>query len=206
MKQKITILSIMLGFFVIAILTVENGSFWIVIAAIGGLSAYFIPVLVTKRKENLRNRSYDLDLPDFMVHTAMFIEAGLILWDALERAAGAGNRERPLYQDINGAFDRVRKGSSKDLIAVFEELAAQRKSASLSNFCAMVTQNVRKGSGELSMLFTAQAQLYRNERRRVAEKLAEEAVTLLLIPSSIVLIALVLLLLAPAVMQIFGEI
>lgn len=206
MRQKIAILSVTLGFFVIAVLTVENWSLRVIIAAIGGFSAYFIPVLDTRRKENIRNRSYDLDLPDFMVHTAMFTEAGLILWDALERAAGTGNMDRPLYQDINGAFNRVRKGSSKDLIAVFEELAAQRKSASLSNFCAMVTQNVRKGSGELSILFIAQAQLYRNERRRVAEKLSEEAVTLLLIPSSIVLIALVLLLLAPAVMQIFGGI
>ena len=37
MKQKIPILSIILAFFVIAILTVENWSFWIVVVAIGGL-------------------------------------------------------------------------------------------------------------------------------------------------------------------------
>ena len=70
----------------------------------------------------------------------------------------------------------------------------------------MLTQNLRKGSGELGALFTAQAQIYRNERRRLAAKLAEEAATLLLFPSAIVLIALILLLLAPAVMEIFGGI
>lgn len=89
-------------------------------------------------------------------------------------------------------------------MTAFEDAAARRNSVSFRNFCAMLIQNVRKGSGELSALFAAQAQIYRNERRRIAGKLGDEAVTLLLIPSAIVLAALILLLLAPAIMEIFG--
>ena len=63
---------------------------------------------------------------------------------------------------------------------------------------------MRKGSGEISNLFTTQAQLYRNERRRIAGKLADEAATLLLIPSTLVLLALIVMLLAPAIMELFN--
>ena len=79
-----------------------------------------------------------------------------------------------------------------------------RKSAVLSNFCITIVQNMRKGSAEISDLFTMQAQLYRNERRRIAGKLADEAATLLLIPSTLVLVALIIMLLAPALMEIFN--
>ena len=85
-----------------------------------------------------------------------------------------------------------------------EELAEVRKSPVLSNFCITVIQNMRKGSGELGEIFTAQAQMYRNERRRIAGKMADEAATLLIIPSALVLVALIVLLLAPAVMDIFN--
>ncbi len=145
-----------------------------------------------------------MDLPDFMIHISMFTEAGLTLWDAIARASEIGDPQRPLYRDMCGIFEAVRKGAAKDLISALEETALRRKSAAFSNFCVMVTQNIRKGSGELSALFASQAQLYRNERRRIAGKMADEAVTLLLIPSTIVLAALIILLLTPAVIGIFG--
>jgi len=120
--------------------------------------------------------------------------------------------EKPVLQggisadgiDFNQVFVKIRKGATKDFITGLEELAALRKSAVLSDFCVTVIQNMRKGSGELSGLFTTQAQLYRNERRRLAGKLADEAATLLLIPSTLVLIALIVMLLAPALMEIFN--
>ena len=100
-------------------------------------------------------------------------------------------------------FENIRKGYTKDFITGLEELADLRKSPVLSNFCITVVQNMRKGSGELSELFMSQAQLQRNERRRLAGKMADEAATLLIIPSTLVLIALIVLLLAPAVLEMF---
>lgn len=205
-KHKIFIFAAAPGLFVLTCLTGESWIIRIAAAAVCGLAARLIPLLLAGRREKIRSRSYDMDLPDLLIHIAMFTEAGLNLRDAVERAAGIGSLERPLYRDLNEIFERIRRGSAKDFLSALEELAAQRKSVPLSNFCAMLTQNLRKGSGELGAMFTAQAQIYRNERRRIAAKLAEEAATLLLFPSAIVLIALILLLLAPAVMEIFGGI
>ena len=141
-----------------------------------------------------------MDLPDLMIHIAMFIEAGLDIKEALKKAAMAGDKKKPLYKALLNVFEMERKIGSKDFSVILQEVSEKQKVSSFSNFSALIIQNMRKGSDELSEIFMAQAQLYRNERKRIAGKLADEAATLLLIPSAIVLIALVVLLLAPAVM------
>ena len=169
-----------------------------------GVLSYVIIKMAEQRKIRMRNKSYEMDLPDFMTHIAMFTQAGMGIHEALERAVSVGEKNKQLYEDLNQVFVKVRKGATKDFITGLEELADFRKSAVLSNFCITVVQNMRKGSAEISDVFTTQAQLYRNERRRIAGKLADEAATLLLIPSTLVLVALIIMLLAPALMEIFN--
>jgi len=191
-------------FLVLTLIMGENILFCLVTGVVCGILSYVIMKVSEQRKIRMRNRSYEMDLPDFMTHVAMFTQAGLGIYDAMERAVGVGDKNKQLYEDFNQVFVKIRKGATKDFITGLEELAALRKSAVLSDFCVTVIQNMRKGSGELSGLFTTQAQLYRNERRRLAGKLADEAATLLLIPSTLVLIALIVMLLAPALMEIFN--
>lgn len=156
--------------------------------------------LLDKRRSEALKKSYEMDLPDLMIHVAMFVEAGLGIKDALERAVTAGNQSKPLYKELQNVFKMERKIGSKDFSVILQEIAEKQKILPFSNFSAVIIQNLRKGSDELSDIFTAQAQIYRNERRRMAGKLADEAATLLLIPSTIVLVALILLLITPAVM------
>ena len=203
-KSKLIYFICGVAFFCIALLMGESILFCVVIGGVAGVLS-FVTIRVTEQKKiKNRNRSYEMDLPDIMIHIAMFTEAGLGLQDAIERATRAGVQSKPLYVDLTSVFEKVRKGATKDFITGLEELAKVRKSPALSNFCTTIIQNMRKGSGEISNLFTAQAQLYRNERRRIAGKLADEAATLLLIPSTLVLLALIVMLLAPAIMELFN--
>lgn len=181
----------------------ENLLFCIIMGIVTGIISYIIDKFIQQKKQKEVNRSYEMDLPDFLVHIAMFTETGMCLQDAIERAAISGEKNKLLYEDILNVFEKVRKGNTADFITGLEELADYRKIPSLSNFCITVVQNMRKGSEELSQLFITQAQLYRNERRRVAGKMADEAATLLIFPSAIVLVALIVLLIAPAVLDIF---
>ncbi len=188
-------------FFVVTFIMGESIIACVLIGILMGGGTYGIKKFINKRKIEAINKSYEMDLPDLMIHVAMFAEAGLGIRESLERAVLAGNRQKPLYKDLHEVFEMQRRIGSKDFATVLEELSERRKSAALSNFTAVIIQNMRKGSDELGELFAAQAQIYRNERRRTAAKLADEAATLLLIPSTIVLLALVILLLTPAVMS-----
>ena len=186
--------------FLISFITGESFIISIITAIISALAIIGICKLLEKRKSESYKKSYEMDLPDLMIHVAMFVEAGLGIKEALERAVLAGNQNKPLYRDLRNVFEMERKIGSKDFSIILQEMAEKQKIPPLSNFSAVIIQNLRKGSDELSDIFTAQAQIYRNERRRIAGKLADEAATLLLIPSTIVLVALVLLLITPAVM------
>lgn len=112
-KHKIFIFAAAPGLFVLTCLTGESWIIRIAAAAVGGLAARLIPLLLAGRREKIRSRSYDMDLPDLLIHIAMFTEAGLNLRDAVERAAGIGSLERPLYRDLNEIFERIRRGSAK---------------------------------------------------------------------------------------------
>ncbi len=203
-KLVVRLIAAAVFMFVVACVLKESMKVRLGAALLGVVIVYVLTLSAETRKKKYIGRSYDMDLPDFLTHVSMFTEAGIGIWDAIERSAEIGNADRPLYKDIKGAFESVRKGAAKDIMSAFEDLSDSRKSAALSNLCATVIQNVRKGSSELSSIFASQAQLYRNERRRIAGKMADEAVTLLTIPSALVLIAMIILLLAPAVMEMFG--
>lgn len=188
--------------FTVMLLQGEDVVFSCTVSIAAGALIYVLYIKSKQKKEKERDRNYEMDLPDLMIHIAMFTEAGLTVQDAIERAVWAGDSSNMLYKDLKIVFERVRKGVYKDFISALEGLAQERKSAVLSNFYSVIVQNLRKGSSELGDLFTMQAQLYRNERKRLAGKLADEASSLLLFPSTIVLVALILLLLAPAVMEL----
>ena len=203
MKNNAVCFACGLLFFCISVIMGESVLFSIVMGCVIGIICFVISKGLKRKKENEVNRSYEMDMPDFMMRVAMFTEAGMGIQEAIERAVYRGNKKKLLYSDFCDVFEKVRKGYTKDFITGIEELAEVRKSPVLSNFCITIVQNMRKGSSELSELFMSQAQLQRNERRRMAGKLADEAATLLVIPSTLVLIALVVLLLAPAVLEMF---
>ena len=203
MNKKFIYLICAVFFFVVSLLMKENIVFCFFMGIIAGVIAYWIHKIVLNKKATQIIQSYEMDLPDLMIHIAMFTEAGLGIEDAVERAVSSGEKKKKLYADLCTVFENIRKGYTKDFITGLEELADFRKSPVLSNFCITIVQNMRKGSSELSEIFLSQAQLHRNERRRLAGKMADEAATLLIIPSTLVLIALIVLLLAPAVLEMF---
>lgn len=203
MNLKIKIISVVCAFvlFVIMILQGEKIIFSLIVSVTLSVMLYFIYLKFRQNKEKEKSRSYEMDLPDLMIHIAMFTEAGLNIQEAIERAVLAGNCKNMLYKDLRNVFESVRKGIYGDFVTALENMANERKSAVFSNFCSVIVQNLRKGSCELSSLFTTQAQIYRAERKRIAGKLADEASSLMLLPSTIVLIAMIILLLAPAVIE-----
>lgn len=198
--EKMGFIALSVGVFFISYFMGETIYTCFVTSVLIGVGAFLIRKFINNKKKEKLKKSYEMDLPDLMIHIAMFIEAGLDIKEALKKAAMAGDKKKPLYKELFNVFEMERKIGSKDFSVILQEVSEKQKVSSFSNFSALIIQNMRKGSDELSEIFMAQAQLYRNERKRIAGKLADEAATLLLIPSAIVLIALVVLLLAPAVM------
>jgi hypothetical protein len=81
-------------------------------------------------------------------------------------------------------------------------MAVKCSDSTVSTFVSLIVQNSRKGTDELAELLRIQAVNARSERRMLAKQLAEEASTLMLLPSVLVLIAIMALAVAPAIIKL----
>lgn len=166
----------------------------------------FLPESMIKNKIKALKRSFDIDMPDFLESLALLLDAGQSLWEAIERAAVAAEDENSLYGEIYRTIKELkgRGGSEKDPCDAFSDMAKRCGSSQVSSFVSLIVQNSRKGNPELVELIRIQATICRNERKNLAKKMGEEATTLMLIPTTLLFVAVLIMLLAPAFMAIYA--
>ena len=169
-----------------------------------GTGGFFLPVLLDKKRKKKEMKLYEIDMSDYLISVSLLLSSGITLWDALRRGITGADLKKPLYRDLAKLFDGLDMGKFESPVEAFEEFAAKCGSPAVSTLTAVIVQNYRKGSGEIAELFGELAVSSRNNRKYICMKLADEATTLLLIPSTMVLIALVILLLTPAVVALTG--
>lgn len=195
------------GFFVLLVLMILGGNkplLCIVAGAFGGVMGYFAEDIVKRRKVARLRRSYDMQIPDLLVDVAMLMESGLNVWEAICRSCATGDKKKPLYAALDKAVKSVEKGICSDYCVALENMAQECRCTSVTNFVSLVVQNSRKGNDMIIQVLVNSASFYRSERKNTATKLAGEATTLMLLPSAAVLVAMILLMVAPAVIQMIG--
>ena len=160
--------------------------------------------LSQKRRRKKELDMYEIDMADYLTGVALLLYAGLNLWDSMRRALQGSDLRRPLYRDLGLMFDGIDNGKYDSPVDAVEQLATERGSPALSMLAGAVVQNYKKGAGEIAALFQELSVTARSNRKYLCMKLADEATTLLLLPSAIVLIALIALLLTPAMLTLFS--
>ena len=168
----------------------------------GGICGFYDGAIFRKAKNRCLQMRFELS--DLLDRIALLLDAGVTLWNAIVIVSEDGG-EGALLWEIR---QTVRQFSSADGYyyepeAAFEELARRCADPSVSTFVSLIVQNARKGTAELAELLRIQSVHARNERRMLAKQLSDEAATLMLIPSAIVLAAVLVLTAAPAVIQFF---
>ncbi len=162
-----------------------------------GFSEYSVFDKAKKKQRKLR-----LGLADLAERLAVLLDAGVNVWSALvdvssmmkEQDGALGNELRMAVNDYCGA-----NGYYYSPEEALENMAARCGDASVSTFVSLVLQNSRKGSSELASLLRLQAVNQRSERKALAKQMADEASTLMLIPSAMILAAILVLTATPAV-------
>jgi Flp pilus assembly protein TadB len=162
----------------------------------------FLPVFAEKRKKKKELKLYEIDMADYLIGVSLLMSSGMTVWESLRRALAGADLGRPLYRDIEMLFEGIDAGKYGDPVEAFEELASECGSPAVSTLTAAIVQNYKKGSGEIAALLRDLSLTARNNRKYICMKLADEATTLLLIPSTLILVALIVLLVAPAVMTL----
>lgn len=134
---------------------------------------------------------------------ALLLDAGVTLWNAIVIVAESGG-DGALIGEIRLAVQQFSgvNGYYYEPEAAFEEMARRCTDPSVGAFVSLIVQNARKGTSELAELLRMQAVYARSERRMLAKQMSEEASTLMLLPSVMVLAAVLVLAAAPAIIQL----
>ena len=180
------------------------------ILVIGGAAAAAFPARARqKRKQDERKRMNMLgeDYSELVLKITLFIGAGMTVRRAFERIASgytadreAGvTEERPAYEAIVQTVRALKLGAPETESWVrFGELCGTREYRKLGSCLA---ENQRKGSGHLARILEAEASGSFEERKRQARRRGEEAATRLILPLMLMLGAMMLIVLVPALMS-----
>ena len=189
------------------ILAFIGGNGFLLSVLFGVLGAALFALLKVFSEKKRRSREsvlIEMDMSDYLTTVAMLLMSGTMIWDAMRRAAQGHDPSRPLYRELGKTFDEIDQSRSSDPVLAFEKLADRCGTPSVSMLSGIIIQNYKKGTGEIANLMNELSVSFRESRKLVCNKLADEASTLLLIPSTIVLICLMALLMTPALLTLTG--
>ena len=167
--------------------------------------------LRSKRKSDLKNAeaerrdSIKMEFPYFLDKLVMLLSAGLILRESVERIAEDYRKhtdekhKKVLYEEVWTTVKTMRETNSSlssELLRLSERLGV-REFARLS----VILRDSLESGMELAAKLSHESDLMWTERRSAVQKLGRTADTRLVFPLVIVLLVLIIIVMAPAVMQ-----
>ncbi len=162
---------------------------------------WIAPELLLYQKAKDLQLSIKLDIPNFLDVIALLLEAGQPLWYAVRTAGEMGDSQ--LSCRILKAFQSGgNMETSRNPEALLEQFSLELRMPEITSVVAAIVQNSRKGERELAGVLRMQSSICRQERRDIAEELGNRASNIMLIPSGMVFIAILIMLVAPAIMQL----
>lgn len=167
------------------------------IAAVAYLTDRDLYKRVEKRRNELKS-----DFPDFVGKLVLLVNAGMTITRAWEKAAMEGNPDSPLYEELRRSLTDIKGGMPEH--RAYESFAKRCRAPEITRFVSLVLQNLRKGNSELVPVMRLFAGECWEMRKNAARKYGEEASTKLLLPMTLMFIAILLIVGTPAVLALRG--
>lgn len=191
---------LLIGLFGIGIDEFSIGFIFIVVAIIGAV--LYGPDRDLNEKLKSKYRMIRIDFPDFLNKLTLLIDAGLTVQRAWGKIVTDNKNSRPLYDELETVWIDINGGKSES--EAYENFARRCKTPEISKFVSVILQNLRKGNAQLVTILRVQGSDCWEMRKNEAKKIGEEASSKLLFPMMIMLIAILVIVLTPAVLQLWG--
>ncbi len=190
-----------IGLLFSALLAVAGMEIWLVVAVLGfgALLGYSAFSDIDKKIAD-RHTEITMDLPDFANKLLILSGAGLSLKAAMIKISKEMEKDTPFYKELKRAVFMMENGSTSEEAMDF--LCDRCNTAEVRRLTSVLLQNMHSGGVEvLRALKEISTELWTN-RRAMAKQIAEAAGTKLLFPMMLTLLAVIIIVAAPAVMSL----
>lgn len=199
MARKIVTLYFFVMFFTFVCMETDADYSFIATEAAIMLALYVLPDRNLDKRLLCRHRSIQIDFPEFLNKLVLLVNAGQTVSAAVQKIVRDSSIKSPLYKELAVTLNEISAGIPE--LQAFENFAKRCRTHDASMFAATLIQNLRKGNASLIPVLRLQAAAGWDNRRNLAKKLGEEASTKLIFPMMLIFIAIVAMVIAPAVFQ-----
>ena len=158
-----------------------------------------------KQKELSIERQSLLEYPEIISKFIIYIEAGLSIRNAWERIVldyEKGKSENIyVYEEMKKAYGRLRGGIHEAI--VYKDFSRAMKLRQYTKFISILEQNRKAGLNNLKELLNYECKGAWEERMNLAKRQGKEAETKMLLPLFLMLIIVLLVVVAPAMLNIY---
>lgn len=156
-----------------------------------------------KSRERKRIESITKEYPVVIMKLVMYLCAGMTVrnaWSRIVKKAMSEHKEiNPIYREMELTDREINTGVSEAI--AYERFGERIGEEHIVRFTALLSQNIKKGSTNLSkLLYEESGKAFEIKKQRAVKK-GEEAGTLLLVPMIMLLAVVMLLIMVPAFMN-----
>lgn len=191
----------MIGCFFSALLAFAGIELVVILAVLGFsfILAYMVLYEIDK-KISERHLEILLDLPDFTNKLLILSGAGLTMRDAMIKISKEMEKNTVFYKELKHSVYLMEHGSTVE--TAMDALCTKCNLPEVRRMTSVLLQNIHSGGSEVLMALNELNKELWVTRRAKAKQIAEVAGTKLLFPMMLMLMAVILIVAAPAVMSL----
>ncbi|MDX9871728.1 MAG: type II secretion system F family protein [Clostridia bacterium] len=191
------------GLGITGFLTIVTGDFLVLLFCLGlSVLLFFLPDYEVNKKVKARRAQLAAEFPDFLHKVTLLLGAGMTIPRAWEKIVQESKGDTPLQRELHKSMLEIEAGSS--ILQAYEGFARRCRLPEINKFVTLISQNMKKGNAELVFILRMQAAECWDARKLSARRLGEEAATKLLFPLLLMLVAVLLIVMAPAALALQG--
>ena len=172
----------------------------ILFLGVAALGALFLASKRDEEKEKKERRdSIENEYGLVLQKLVMYLSTGISLrnaWMKIKEDAALIGRVNPIYEEIEIMINEINTGVSES--KAYSNFAERTGIPAITRMTALLSQNLKKGSTNLALLLTQEAQTEFEGRKRRARIKGEEAGTKLLGPMTMIMIVVMVIIMIPA--------
>jgi len=171
--------------------------------ALGILASIAIWIAQKKKAKNeiqLRGERYQNQLPCFIQEMAVFLGTGMSVKKSFEKVSQAMLRQKEqqfLGKEIKEMLDRIKEGENE--LKAYQDFGEQAAVPEYRRFMALIIQNIRKGTYQMSEMLNLMAREAYGEQLRQVRIQGEKVSARLLIPMVVLLCLVLMMVITPAI-------
>jgi tight adherence protein C len=191
------------GWASVYLLMLANGEFSLPMTLLGPLAMVGVFFLIDSTLNNdfeKRSLKIKYEFPEFLSKLTLLINAGLTVEGALDRIVTGNKNETPLYYEMKKTLLAIK--GQKGVDEALKDLSRRTKVKEITKFASIIMQSMMRGSADIVGMLNQLSFECWESRKNMAKQKGEEASTKLLFPMMLMLAAVFLLVMTPAMLQI----